>query len=79
MNNDVSFDVMITDADKQPIVGAVNVRWFAPYPLMSNLFGSASADRSMQTGKCFEKYKRDSSHARAFSSTDVDVWFAGGG
>lgn len=55
LNNDVSFDVMITDADKQPIVGAVNVRWFAPYPLMSNLFGTSYSNLSIHTGQCFEK------------------------
>ena len=55
LNNDVSFDVMITDADKQPIVAAVKVQWFAPYPLISNLFGTSYPQLSIHTGQCFEK------------------------
>ena len=55
LNNDVSFDVMITDADKQPIVAAVNVQWFAPYPLISNLFSTSYPNLSIHTGHCFEK------------------------
>ena len=55
LNNDVSFDKMITDADKQPIIVAVNVQWFARYPRISNLFTASYPQPSLHTGDCFEK------------------------
>jgi len=55
LNNDVSFDKMITDADKQSIIVAVNVQWFARYPRISNLFTASYPQPSLHTGDCFEK------------------------
>jgi len=46
---------MITDADKQPIIFAVNVQWFARYPRISNLFTAFYPQPSLHTGDCFEK------------------------